>query len=323
MSHTSPLSDALVTIFGGGGFVGNYVTQALLARGARVRIACRHHENVWPLKPLANLGQLQFAPCDLTHAESVKAALAGATHAVNLAGAFGKGVEQLMGKAPGAMAELANASGIRALTHVSAIGADAKSPTAYARAKALGEERVSAAFRNTTILRPSLIFGKDDGFINLFAGLIEMLPAVPVFAPQAELQLAYVDDVAEAVAVALEHPERHGGVTYELGGPERLSMMAIHQRIAAAQGREDARLLAMPDAVSGLFASLPGTPMSSDQWKLLKAGSVVSGTAQGFADLGIEPRPLGLFLDKWMTRYRKFGRFGLSNERAKEREATN
>jgi NADH dehydrogenase len=160
------------------------------------------------------------------------------------------------------------------------------------------------------------VFGKDDQFINMFAGMIEMLPVLPVFGPEARLQLVYADDVAEAVAVALEHPEAHGGKTFELGGPEQLSMMEIHERIAAAQGRKRT-FLAVPDGLSAAFAAMPLTPMSRDQWTLLKPGSTVAEGALGLADLGIEAKPLGLFLDKWMLRYRKHGRFGAANERAK------
>jgi NADH dehydrogenase len=320
MSIASPLSDTLVTVFGGGGFIGNYVAQALLARGARVRIASRNPEKAWPLKPLANLGQLQFARCDITREDSLKAALHGSDYVVNLVGAFDGDLGEVMGEAPGRMAAIASANGAKGFVHVSAIGADAASPTAYASSKAKGEQSVLAAFPTATVLRPSIVFGQDDGFINMFAGLIELMPVLPVFGPEAKLQLVYVDDVAEAIAVALENPAKHGGHTYELGGPEQLSMMEINERIAAAQGRKR-RFIAMPDGLSGLFASLPGTPMSRDQWTLLQPGSTVSEGALTFADLGIEPRPLGLFLDKWMTRYRSFGRFGLSNERSKARES--
>jgi NADH dehydrogenase len=316
MPTSSPLSGQLVTIFGGTGYIGNYVAQALLARGARVRLASRAPGKAQDLKPLANLGQLQLMPCDITREEHVAAALHGASHVVNLVGAFTGDLEKLMGEAPGTIARLAAANGAKALVQISAIGADANSPTAYARGKALGEKRVLAAFPTATILRPSIVFGKDDNFLNLFGGMIEMLPVLPVFGPEAKLQLVYADDVAEAVAVALEHPELHGGHTYELGGPEQLSMMEIHERIAEAQGRKRT-FLAVPDGLSAAFAALPGTPMSRDQWTLLKPGSTVAPGARGFAELGIEPKPLGLFLDKWMLRYRKHGRFGAANERAK------
>ncbi|MHA7820283.1 MAG: complex I NDUFA9 subunit family protein [Erythrobacter sp.] len=320
MLSPSPISDSLVTVFGGDGFIGNYVVQALLARGSRVRIASRNPQEAWGLKPLANLGQLQFAHCDITREDSLKAALHGADHVVNLVGAFKGDLMELMGRAPGRMAEIASANGARGLVHLSAIGPDSDSSAEYARAKALGEARVLEAFPQATILRPSIVFGKDDNFINMFAGMIEMLPVVPVFGQDAMLQIVHVDDIAEAVAVALEDPASHGGHVYELGGPEQLTMLEIHQRINAAQGR-DTRFLDVSNKTAALFAAIPGTPMSRDQWTLLKAGSVVSGDTRTFADLGIDPKPLGLFLDKWMVRYRKHGRFGLSNERAKERGA--
>lgn len=318
MPTPSPLSGQLVTIFGGSGYIGNYVAQSLLSRGARVRLASRNPQKGFALKPLANLGQLQLMPCDITRESHVAAALEGASHVVNLVGAFDGNLDALMGEAPGTIGRIATANGARALVHVSAIGADAASPTAYARTKALGEERVLAAFPKATVLRPSIVFGKDDNFLNLFGGMIELLPVLPVFGPEAKLQLVYADDVAEAVAVALEHPEAHGGRTYELGGPEQLTMMEIHQRIAEAQGRKRT-FLAVPDGLSATFAALPGTPMSRDQWTLLKAGNVVAEGALGLADLGIEAKPLGLFLDKWMLRFRKHGRFGAANERAKAR----
>jgi len=318
MPTSSPLSGQLVTIFGGSGYIGNYVAQTLLARGARLRLASRNPQKGFPLKPLANLGQLQFMPCDITREAHVAAALDGASHVVNLVGAFEGDLMALMGEAPGTVARLAAERGLAAMVHVSAIGADAGSSAAYARAKAAGEEKVRAAFPQATILRPSIVFAKDDNFLNLFGGMIELLPAMPVFGPEVKLQLVYADDVAEAVAVALEHPERHGGRTFELGGPEQLTMMEIHERIAAAQGRKR-RFIAMPDSLSAAFAALPGTPMSRDQWTLLKAGNVVAEGALTLADLGIEARPLGLFLDKWMLRYRKHGRFGAANERAKTR----
>ena len=319
MSNPSAMSNALVTILGGGGFIGNYVAQALLTRGARVRVASRHPDKSWPLKPLANLGQLSFARCDITRDDHVAKALQDADYVVNLVGAFEGNLDQLMGEAPGKIAALARENGVKGLVHVSAIGADESSPTAYAKGKGMGERLVMEAYEGATILRPSIVFGKDDNFLNMFGGLIEMMPVLPVFGPRAELQLVYVDDVAEAVAVALENPADHGGEIYELGGPEVLTMLDINERIAEAQGRER-RFLAMPDGLSGLFAAMPLTPMSRDQWTLLKAGSVVAQGAKTLSDLGIEARPLGLFLEKWMMRYRRFGRFGAANERAKQRK---
>jgi NADH dehydrogenase len=318
MPTSSPLSGQLVTIFGGSGYIGNYVAQSLLERGARLRLASRKPKKGFVLKPLANLGQLQFMPCDITRESHVEAALEGARYVVNLVGVFDGNLDAVMGEAPGTIARIAADKGVRSLVHVSAIGADTHASAGYARAKAVGEQQVLAGFPKATVLRPSIVFGKDDNFLNLFGGMIELLPVLPVFGPQVKLQLVYADDVAAAVTVALEHPENHGGHIYELGGPEQLTMMEVHERIAEAQGRKR-RFIAMPDGLSAIFAALPGTPMSREQWILLKAGNVVSEGARTLADLGIEAKPLGLFLDKWMLRYRKHGRFGAANERAKAR----
>ena len=310
MAKDSALNGKLVVLMGGSGFIGNYVAQALLERGARVRIASRNPEKAFKLKPLANLGQMQFARCDATNRRSVEQCIEGADAVVNLVGSFEGNLRTLMGEAPGWMAEAAAKEGASAFVHISAIAAEPDEDTSndYAAAKCLGEKRVFEAFPSATVLRPSILFGTDDNFLNMFGKLISTFPVLPVFGPDAELQLVYVDDVAEAVARTLEDPEKHGGKTFELGGPETLSMLEINRRIAEAQ-RRNRTFLPVPDPLSATFAALPGTPMSSDQWDLLAQGNTVSGDFPGFAKLGIEPKPLGLFLDKWMTRYRKHGRF--------------
>ncbi len=308
MPSPSPLANQLVTVFGGSGFLGRHVAQALLQRGARVRIASRNPEKAYTLKPLANLGQLQFARCNILDERSVAACLAGSTAVVNLVGSFEGDQVALLGKAPGTIARLAAEAGVTAFVQISAIGADADGQTDYAVGKAMGEERVRAAFPAATIVRPSIIFGQDDSFVTMFAGLIAALPALPVFGPDAKIQPVHVDDVAEAIAAALADPAHHGGKTYELAGPETLTMLGLHRDIAEAQ-RRGRVFMPMPDAASAAFAALPLTPMSRDQWTMLKAGNVASGTLPGLAELGIEAKPLSLFLDAWMVRYRKHGRF--------------
>ena len=308
MAQTGTLQDRVITLFGGSGFIGAHVAQALLAQGARLRIASRHPEKAARLKPLANLGQIQFLRCDIRRDADVAGALFEADAVVNLVGAFDGDLRALMGEAPQRIARLAAAGGAQALVHISAIGANADSDSGYARAKAQGEAGVREAFPQATILRPSVVFGEDDAFINMFAGLIRMAPVLPVFGPEAKVQPLLVDDLAEAVVTALANPHAHGGKTFELGGPEPLTMLELNQRIAAGQQRK--RLFVpMPDGASALFAALPGTPMGRDQWIMLKEGSVASADLPGFAELGIEPRPLGLYLDRWMERYRKYGRF--------------
>jgi len=306
---TRDLEGRIVTLFGGSGFFGTHVAQELLSRGARLRICSRNPEKAWRVRPLGGLGYVQFGRVDVTKAESVAAAVAGADAVVYLVGAFSGDLDALQGEGAGRVAAAASAAGVKAYVHVSAIGADAGSPVAYARTKAEGEAAVLAAFPSATILRPSVLFSEDDEFVTKFAGLVAAFPLLPVFGPQAKLQPLFVDDAAEAVGNALADPGAHGGKTYEIAGPEVLTMRDLNERIAKAEGRKRA-FIDLPDGLSGLIAALPGTPISSDQWALLKAGNVAGGTLPGLAELGVKPRPLSLFLDRWMTRYRKHGRFG-------------
>lgn len=308
MARRDPLNGKLVTVVGGSGFLGDHVAQALLKRGARVRIASRHPTKAYRLKPLAQLGQIQFARVDATREASARAAVAGADAVVNLVGTFAGDVMNTIAGSADYLAKAAVAEGCTAFVQVSAIGADAESTAAYARAKAASETAVLAAFPRATVIRPSILFGEADNFLQMFARLIAAMPVLPVFGPEAQIQPLSVDDAAEAIVTALADPSRHGGKTYEIAGPEPITMMDLNRRIAAAQNRE--RLFVpVPDAASAVFAMLPGSPMSSDQWTLLKAGNRPSGTLPGLKELGIAPRPLSLFLDRWMTRYRKHGRF--------------
>lgn len=313
ISDSQALSGKIVTMIGGSGFFGRHLAQELLARGARLRIASRNPERAYTLKPLGNLGQITFMRCDVTRPETLAGAFAGADAAVNLVGAFNGDLDALQGEGAGRIARAATQAGLASFVHVSAIGADATSRIDYARTKAEGEQAVLAAFGNATIVRPSLLFGPDDNFVQMFARLIALFPVLPVFGPEAKLQPVFVDDPATAIAAILSDPVKHGGKTFELGGPEVITMLELNERIAKAQGRSRG-FIPLPDAISQGFAAatgwLPGAPISSDQFALLKAGSVANPKRPGFKVLEIVPRPLGLFLDRWMVRYRKHGRFG-------------
>jgi NADH dehydrogenase len=247
--------------------------------------------------------------CDVTRPATITAAMAGADAAVYLVGAFAGDLDALHVAGARAAADAASRAGAAAFIHVSALGADPRSPSAYASTKGRGEEAVRAAFERATIVRPSVLFGHDDRFVNLFAKAVEVLPVLPVFGARAELQPLFVDDAAEAIAIALADPATFGGKTCELAGPEVLTMGRLNRMIAEAQGRK--RLFVeLPDALCGFVASLPGAPISRDQWALLKAGSKPSGQLPGLKAFGIVAKPLGLFLERWMIRFRKRGRFG-------------
>jgi uncharacterized protein YbjT (DUF2867 family) len=311
------LAGKVVTVLGGSGFFGKHLAQELLSRGARLKIASRNPQRAFRLKPLGELGQVAFARCDITRPETLAPVLAGSDAVVDLVGSFNGDLDAIQGEGAGRAASAAREAGASAFVHVSAIGADGDSRIDYARTKAEGEEAVRAAFPAATILRPSLLFGPDDNFVQMFAGLIAALPVLPVFCPQAQLQPVFIDDAAAAVAVALAGTGTHGGKIYEIAGPEVITMLELNRRIAEAQGRARS-FIELPVGIGGAIATLtgwlPGAPITSDQFALLKAGSVASGKRPGFKALGIAPRPLGLFLDRWMVCFRKHGRFGERQE---------
>lgn len=306
------MKDKLVTLIGGGGFVGRYVAQELLKAGARVRIAQRRPRDAWFVRTLGGLGQTQFVAADVGRPATIANALAGADAVVNLTGTFARNAYWQVHEAGArTIAKAASAAGIGAMVHFSAIGADPQSPAEYGQSKAAGEAAVREAFPNATILRPSTLFGREDQFVNRFAGLIAAAPfgIVPVLRGEAKFQPAYVADVAEAVAVALADPGTHGGKTYELGGPDVLTMTELNRWIGHEIGR-DPVLVEVPDAIGSILASLPGTPITSDQWKMLGRDTVVSRGAPGFEALGIEPQLIAAVAPAWLVRFRRNGRFG-------------
>lgn len=298
----------LVTIFGGGGFVGRYVAQALLAQGARVRVAQRDIATANNIKPLGNLGQVQLIAADVRKPASVGRAVEGADAVVNLVGSFAN-MDAVQNIGAGNIAKAAAQAGVGSLVHISAIGADVQSDADYGRSKAAGEAAVRAAFPAATILRPSIVFGREDQFVNRFAGLIRMLPVVPVIGAETKFQPVFVGDVAKAVVAALG---RSGGETFELGGPDIYSMIQLNHWIAKAIGH-DKTFIAVPDFAAELLAKgtgwLPGAPITTDQLKMLARDNVVTGT-DGLATLAVIPTPLDVVAHDWLNIYRKHGRFG-------------
>lgn len=302
----------LITLFGGGGFLGRVVAQRLLSGGARVRIAERNLSNANAIKPLGNLGQTQFIAADIRKPDTVARAVRGADAVVNLVGILKGDFQAFHVEGAANVATAAAQAGCGALVHISAIGADPDSSSQYGRSKALGEKAVREAFPAATILRPSIVFGRDDNFINRFAGLIAMLPVVPIIGGKAKFQPVYVDDVARAVARALGDPASFGGHVYELGGPEVISMAALNRRIAEDIDR-DPLFVDMPDTLSGLMAGttgwLPGAPITGDQWRMLQSDNVVADDARGLDAFDIVPTPLDAVIPDYLVRFRKHGRF--------------
>lgn len=302
----------LVTVFGGGGFLGRYVAQELLRRRARVRVAERRPRDAWFIKPLGGLGQTEFVAADVRRRESVIRAVDGADAVINLVGILSGDFRAIHVEGAAHVAEGAAIAQARALVHVSAIGAASDSPSAYGRSKADGEAAARAAFPRATIVRPSILFGPEDDFVNRLARMAAMLPFMPVISGGTKFQPVWVRDVAEAIAQAALDPGRHAGHTYELGGPEVLSMTALSRWVAGAVGRRP-RLAELPDGLGALmarFGFLPGAPMTWDQWRMLRRDNVAAPGAEGFEAFGIQPSPLAAVAPRWLVQYRRHGRFG-------------
>lgn len=306
----------LITVVGGSGFLGRYVVQQLADAGARVRIAVRRPNAAMFLRPLGQPGQIQLMAADLTDERQMAAAMHGADGAVNLVGILaeggGRSFRGIHAEGAGTVARTAAGAGVRALVHVSAIGADPASPSNYGRSKAAGEAAVRAAFTGATILRPSLVFGPEDQFINRFAALAKIAPVMPVVAGATRFQPVYVVDVASAIVAALADSARYGPGLFELGGPTVYSFRQILAWIMT-EIRADKPLIDVPDAAARLMARvgdyLPVMPMTSDQYRMLGRDNVVGAGVPGLEAFGVHPTPMEAIAPTYLERYRKAGRF--------------
>jgi uncharacterized protein YbjT (DUF2867 family) len=312
--------DTLVTVFGGSGFVGRNVVRALCKRDYRIRVAVRRPELAGHLQPLGRVGQIHAVQANLRYPASIEAAMRDSHVAINLVGILAEAGAQtfdaVQAAGAGAVAKVAAAVGAR-MVHVSAIGADENSPSRYARSKVAGEMAVLAAVPSATILRPSVVFGPEDQFTNRFAALAQVSPALPLIGGgTTKLQPVFVGDVATAVAEAVDRKAR-AGATYELGGPEVLTMREIMEMILAIIERRR-MLVSLPFGLAKLQALLlqfaPGPlKLTPDQVALLRSDNVVSHTAKAagltLEGLGIAPDSLEAIAPQYLWRFRKAGQF--------------
>jgi NADH dehydrogenase len=309
----------LVTIFGGSGFVGTQVVQLLARAGYRIRVAVRRPDLAGHVKPLGSVGQVVPIQANVRNKESVAAAVRGAGIVINLA-AIGieKGKQRFRAvNVAGArnVAEAAAASGVRTLVQMSALGADANSPSLFARSRAMGEAEVRAHFPDAVIFRPSVIFGVGDDFFNTLGQIARMLPVMPLFGGKTKFQPVYVGDVAEAVAAAATG-EAIAGTTYELGGPEIVSNRELTERVLRYTNRNNP-ILPLPAGVGTLLAIpmglMPKPLLTGDRVRLLGLDNVVSDAAMAegrtLASLGIVPRPLDAVLPSYLWRFSPNGQF--------------
>ncbi len=310
------MNNHLVTVFGASGFLGRHTVRALAKRGYRIRAVTRRPNLAGHLPPMGNVGQIQLCKADVLEPEQVAAALKGASFAINLTGVLiphgDNSFDALHAGAAQTIAEEAKKAGVTALVHVSAIGADLRSESAYARSKADGENRLRKAFPGATILRPSIVFGPEDSFFNRFAALARALPALPLIGGgHTKFQPVYVGNVADAIVTALES-ETARGRTYELGGPSTYSFRELMEFILRETDRKRA-LVPIPFGLASVKAMflqfLPSPLLTPDQVKLLRTDNVVGAGALTLTDLLILPTSVEAEVPAYLWRFKPKGQY--------------
>jgi len=316
--------DRLAVVFGGSGFVGRYAVRAFAKRGWRVRAAVRRPDLAGHLQPAGVVGQVHAVQANLRFADSVRAAVDGATTVVNAVGVLAPVGQQTFDKlhveGARAVARAAREAGAETFVHVSAIGADAASSAQYARTKGEGERAVLEEFPGAIILRPSIVFGREDQFFNRFAGLAVSAPFLPLIGGgKTKFQPVFVGDLADAIGAAAEGVGNRGAI-YELGGPAVLSFRELLDRTQEWAGRKRF-YLPLPFWAAKLQAvltkPLPTSlrPITVDQVRMLQAGdNVVSAAAladgRTLAALGVAtPTPVEAEVPLYLERFRPRGQF--------------
>ena len=306
-----------VVVFGGSGFIGRYLVRRLADDGWRVIVAVRDAERAHFLQPLGDVGQVAPVRTDIARREQVAAAVDGAEAVVNLVGVlYERGrrtFRRIHVEGAGNIAEAAARAGCGRMVQVSSIGASPRSPSSYARSKAAGERAVLQAMPGAAVVRPSVVFGAEDGFFNLFGRMAALSPAIPLFGGGAtRFQPVYVDDVAAAIVRCLADPGT-GGRVFELGGPSIYSFRQLME-IVRRETRRNVMLVPIPFLAARVQALalqfLPRPPLTPDQVRLLRIDNVVDRGMPGFDDLGVVPTTVEAMVPRYLSRYRRGGARG-------------
>lgn len=319
----------LVTIYGGSGFVGRYIARRMAKEGWRVRVAVRNPNEALHVKPYGAVGQVEPVFCNIRDDASVAAAMHSADAVVNCVGTFDKSgrnnFQAVQAEGATRIARVAAESGVGQMVHISAIGADAESDSEYCQTKSAGEAGVLGHFPSAVILRPSVIFGAEDGFFNRFAGQSRFGPVMPIAGADTKFQPVYVDDVAQA-AVKSVLGQAPAGV-YELGGPDVETLRdLINMMLEIVRRRR--LVINLPWFATRIISRVFGivqtlsigiikTPITADQIKALQSDNIVGADAKGFADLGIEPTALATILPDYLWRFRPSGQYDAIKESAR------
>lgn len=304
---------AMVTIFGGSGFVGRHTVQALARAGYRIRVATRHPNRAPYLPPMGTVGQIQLFKCNVQDADAVARAVQGAEAVINLVGVATGNFEAIHAGAAETIAKAAQDAGAKVLVHMSALGADVESPSNYASSKARGELAVRHAFPAATILRPSIVFGPEDDFFNRFASMARFSPVLPLIGGgHTKFQPVFVGDVAGAITEAVRNAKDARARSFELGGPAVYSFRELMELMLRVINRSRV-LLPIPFPVASLLGAAgglsPWPPLTMDQVRLLKADNVIGKGALTLDDLDITPDSVEAVIPGYLWRFRSKGQF--------------
>lgn len=319
-SHVNRAQNQLVTIFGGSGFIGRHIVQKLAHQGHRIRVAVRRPDLAGHLQPLGNVGQIMAVQANVRYPASLESACQNADIVINLTGVLAshgsQSFEAVHEFGAQAVARAAKKTGAQQFIHMSAIGADENSPSAYGRSKAIGEKNTKTEFPAATIIRPSIVFGPEDDFFNKFAEMARFSPVLPLIGGgTTRFRPVFVGDIAEAVATIINNTD-HMGKTFELGGPEVLSFRQLLEFILKTVDRKRI-LLPIPWFAAKILGSvlgiLPNAPLTRDQVLMLQSDNLISDLARKenrtLEGLAIDPETIAAQVPAYLYRYKKFGQF--------------
>lgn len=300
----------IATVLGGGGFVGRYVVQNLARAGYEVRVASRRPDLTARLRALGRVGQIAPFYASVVDDASVACAVQGADVVINLVAVLTSVKQQTLQavnmEGAGRVARIAAEANVPVFVQMSALGASETALSDYGKSRAAGEKAVRQYRPDAVIIRPSVIFGPEDHFFNMFAGLARYLPCLPVYGAHARLQPVYVGDVAQAIFMAAQS-SAFAGKEFLLGGPQEMTMLDI-ARFVLRVTRRHKPIFIVPAALAKLQAMvlerLPGHFLTQDQLRMLASDNVVPAGQSGFEALNIVPQSVGAIVPSYLARFR-------------------
>jgi NADH dehydrogenase len=310
------MKNQICTILGGGGFIGRYLVRNLTKKNYRCIITTRKAFQKGYLKTQATPGAIELIDWNPNNFSELKEAIKNSDVVINLIGILYETRKQkfynIHTNIPEAVAKICSESDVKKFIHVSAIGASENSKSLYQKSKFQGEVRALENFKNTVVIRPSVVCGTEDNFTNLFSKL-SILPVIPVVGINYKFQPILVNDVADAIVHAIELKGNEGKI-YEIGGPKVISFGDMVKLILKTINKKRFVVpMPMPIAKiqSSILSLLPIPPiLTKDQCEILsEADNVVSNNHMTLQDLNVKPSDVEEAMKKWLWRYKDGGEF--------------